>query len=166
MSLEAHIPNLAHVPTKHVTTKIVESHSLSKINVFHMYKLKRGRKYKHRVDWSKNYTRRLAVISPLKRKISVVRTNLTHLQYARLGTNHSIHLLQPVTQSNDPWKELHHVREQKVVDHNQMMLEKYTKSTYSKVDTNNDVMPIRVNPERIYRRLLRDKFVKKPSLEE
>ena len=76
MSLEAHIPNLAHVPTKHVTTKIVESHSLSKINVFHMYKLKRGRKYKHRVDWSKNYTRRLAVISPLKRKISVVRTKL------------------------------------------------------------------------------------------
>lgn len=146
--------------TTHVVAKSVERNSSSKNNVFHIYKLKRGRKYKHRVKSSNTNTRRRLLISTPERNVAVIRANSAHLQCARLYSNESIHLPPKIIRWKDPVEELLDATELQ----NEKMFQEYMKS--AKVDTTNDVMPIRVNPERIYRRLLGNKFVKQPSLED
>jgi len=117
-------------------------------NVFYTYKLKRSNK--------KNYTRvmmssdqyqndsvnRVAVISPLKRKKC---TKLTNSPLpAHISNIMSCHT--PRSTIDNAWR-------QQYLCESQSLLKLYMNSDYFEVDTTYNHMSIRVNPERMYRRM-------------
>ena len=117
-------------------------------NVFYTYKLKRSNKKKKytRVmmssdQYQNDTVNRVAVISPPKRKKC---TKLTNSPLPAHTSNMSCHT--PRSTIGNAWM-------QQYLRESQSLLKLYMNSDYSEVDTTHNYMSIRVNPERMYRRM-------------
>lgn len=125
-----------------ITWKSLEKKVADESNVFYTYKLKRNNKKinKHFMtsdQYQKASAKRVVVISPLKRKKSKKSANPP---------------LPPLNcQSSNPSRLTDNARRQQCL--RVSLLELYMNSDSFKVDTSHDHMPVRVNPERIYRHM-------------